>query len=44
MLHIDRPLLRIPSLAIHLNRDVRSDGLKLNEQLHLSPVLALDSD
>ncbi|HEX8819563.1 MAG TPA: M18 family aminopeptidase [Archangium sp.] len=37
-----RPLLRIPNLAIHLNRGVNTDGLKLNAQDHLVPVLALE--
>lgn len=37
-----RPLLRVPSLAIHLNRKVNSEGLKLNAQKHMSPILALD--
>ncbi len=37
-----RPLLRIPNLAIHLNRSVNTDGLKLNAQDHLVPVLALE--
>jgi aspartyl aminopeptidase len=37
-----RPLLRIPNLAIHLNRGVNSDGLKLNAQEHMVPVLALE--
>jgi aspartyl aminopeptidase len=37
-----RPLLRIPSLAIHLQRELRSEGLKLNEQLHLAPIVGLD--
>lgn len=37
-----RPLLRIPNLAIHLNRTVNTEGLKLNAQTHMVPVLALD--
>jgi len=36
-----RPLLRIPSLAIHLQRELQQEGLKLNAQQHLAPVLGL---
>jgi aspartyl aminopeptidase len=36
-----RPLLRVPSLAIHLNRKVNTDGLKLNAQKHMAPIVAL---
>jgi aspartyl aminopeptidase len=32
--------LRIPSLAIHLNRSLYEDGLQLNLQHHLVPVLS----
>lgn len=39
LVRVDRPLLRIPSLAIHLNREVNSEGLKLNAENHLAPVL-----
>ncbi|HVG59504.1 MAG TPA: M18 family aminopeptidase [Hyalangium sp.] len=38
-----RPLLRVPNLAIHLNRTVNTDGLKLNAQEHMVPVLGLES-
>ena len=34
----DCELLRIPQLAIHLDRDVNGQGLKLNPQQHLTPV------
>jgi aspartyl aminopeptidase len=37
------PLLRVPQLAIHLNREITSEGLLLNPQVHLNPLLALDS-
>ena len=37
----DRPLLRIPQLAIHLNRSVNEKGLVLNPQNHLPPIFAL---
>ncbi|CAN1267936.1 Probable aspartyl aminopeptidase [Linum perenne] len=32
--------MRIPTLAIHLDRNVNSDGFKINTQSHLLPVLA----
>jgi aspartyl aminopeptidase len=35
---VDRPLLRIPQLAIHLDRDISASGLLLNPQTHLMPV------
>ena len=35
---IDRPVLRVPQLAIHLDRDVSQKGLLLNPQAHLTPV------
>lgn len=38
---IDRPLLRIPQLAIHLDREVNERGLLLDRQRHLTPVWAL---
>jgi len=42
LLDFERPLLRIPNLAIHLNRELRKDGLKLDEQKHAVPVLGLE--
>ncbi len=44
LLRVDRPLCRIPNIAIHLNREVNSKGLKLNEQQHLPPVIGLEGD
>ena len=38
---IDRPLARISQLAIHLDRDVNGQGLKLNPQQHLTPTWGL---
>ena len=32
------PVARIPQLAIHLNRGVNDQGLKLDKQLHTTPV------
>jgi aspartyl aminopeptidase len=39
-----RPLLRIPSLAIHLYRELNQEGLKLNAQKHLAPLFALGNE
>lgn len=41
LVRVDRPVARIPNLAIHLNRNVNTDGLKLDAQKHLPPVLGL---
>ncbi len=34
-------LMRIPQLAVHLDRGVNDDGLKLDRQQHLAPVWAV---
>jgi aspartyl aminopeptidase len=41
LVNIDRPLLRVPQLAVHLDRSVNNDGLKLDRQRHLQPVWGL---
>ncbi len=41
LVRIDQPLLRVPQLAIHLDREVNDKGLILNRQEHLAPVLGL---
>jgi aspartyl aminopeptidase len=41
LVRFDEPLLRIPQLAIHLNRDVNEKGLTLNRQNHLPPIFSL---
>nr|MBC8282281.1 M18 family aminopeptidase [Nitrospinota bacterium] len=41
LVRINEPLLRIPQLAIHLNRDVNELGLTLNKQNHLPPIFSL---
>jgi aspartyl aminopeptidase len=42
LLDFARPLVRIPSLAIHLNREIRESGLKLNAETQVVPVLGLE--
>ncbi|MBB4792824.1 M18 family aminopeptidase [Streptomyces nodosus] len=44
LVNIDRPLLRVPQLAIHLDRSVTAEGLKLDKQRHLQPVWGLGGD
>jgi len=41
LVKIDRPIARIPQLAIHLDRDV-NNGLTLNPQQHLVPLWSVD--
>lgn len=38
-----RPLMTIPNLAIHMNREVNS-GVKLNEQAEMLPLIAMVQD
>src|SRR5262245_43861419 len=44
LVDLEKPVLRIPNLAIHLNRNVNNDGFKVNTQKELPPVMALDSN
>ncbi|MFI9150930.1 M18 family aminopeptidase [Streptomyces sp. NPDC053367] len=44
LVNVDRPLLRVPQLAIHLDRSVSSEGLKLDKQRHLQPVWGLGDE
>jgi aspartyl aminopeptidase len=41
LVKVDRPLLRVPQLAIHLDREINDKGLLLNKQQHLVPVWGL---
>jgi aspartyl aminopeptidase len=38
LFRVDEPLLRVPQLAIHLDRGVNADGLKLDPQAHIVPI------
>lgn len=40
---IGRPVLKVPQLAIHLDPEVSTEGLKLNKQNHVPPVWGLES-
>ena len=41
LLRFERPLLRLPNLAIHMNRDVNEQGLKFNKQTELPLTLGI---
>jgi len=40
LINFDRPLLRLPNLAIHMNRTVNEEGLKLHKQNELPLILS----
>ncbi|MEU8887203.1 M18 family aminopeptidase [Streptomyces sp. NPDC048442] len=40
LVDIDRPLLRVPQLAVHLDRQV-NEGMKLDKQRHMQPIWGL---
>ncbi|MDR3083237.1 MAG: M18 family aminopeptidase [Streptomyces sp.] len=44
LVNVDRALLRVPQLAIHLDRSVSSEGLKLDKQRHLQPIWGLGEE
>ncbi len=41
LVEVDRPVLRLPQLAIHLDRDVNERGVALDRQHHVVPVWGL---
>ncbi len=44
MIQFDKPILRLPNLAIHMNREVNEQGLKLNKQTELPLISGLVED
>ncbi len=44
LVNIAEPLLRLPNLAIHMNREVNEQGLKLHKQNELPLILDVASD
>eukprot|EP01026_Neomeris_dumetosa_P063463 TRINITY_DN6024_c0_g1_i11.p1 TRINITY_DN6024_c0_g1~~TRINITY_DN6024_c0_g1_i11.p1 ORF type:complete len:523 (-),score=77.43 TRINITY_DN6024_c0_g1_i11:290-1762(-) len=44
LVKIDRPVARIPMLAIHLNRGIREEGFKPNPQNHLAAMFSPELD
>lgn len=43
-INIDKPVCKIPQLAVHLDRSVNANGLKLDPSKDLAPVLLGSSD
>lgn len=41
LVRVERPVLHLPQLAIHLDREVTTKGLQLDPQHHLDPVWSL---
>ncbi|UCV27119.1 M18 family aminopeptidase [Ferribacterium limneticum] len=44
LVHFAEPLLRLPNLAIHMNREVNESGLKFNKQTELPLLLGVSED
>ncbi len=44
LINFEQPLLRLPNLAIHMNREVNEQGLKLNKQTELPLLFAIADD
>lgn len=44
LVRIDRPVLRVPNLAIHLQTADERVAFKVNKEDHLSPILAMEAE
>lgn len=44
LVHFEQPLVRLPNLAIHMNRDVNEQGLKLHKQNELPLIFGFGKD
>ena len=44
LVRFDGPLVRLPNLAIHMNREVNENGLKLNKQTELPLIFGFAKD
>lgn len=44
LVNVGRAVARIPNLAIHMNRGVNTEGLVLNAQKHMVPVVGLGKE
>jgi len=44
LVKFDQPLLRLPNLAIHMNRTVNEEGLKLQKQTELPLILSASAE
>lgn len=44
LIHFDKPLVRLPNLAIHMNRTVNDEGLRLDKQNEIPLLFSITND